>query len=1278
MPSIPSSASRRPKDREAPAADAPAPSWSESIGSTFRLGRDDQIGHLDEEQAMAYGPLATALAEVNGNSVDKYLPFSRNNYFVNKDDFFKDLQAARSKNPNLLQGVPSTANEFDKQWQEKNKNRIARDADISARSDWVPWLIGSFGAGMTDFTSYIPFGGGGSTVARGALKQAIGGAVVETVMQPSIATERARTGRELTAEEAAINIGAAGFLGGTLDLSIRSGGKLIGDNWGAIKSAPKAVQEKAWAKIIENSPALQKRLGNKIDWDAIDDADLPDLAESLIGLDSLTPDERGHIANIRREAQIDGMNPYIPDGAGMKAHYDGLAAAMERIMDDAPPTVPKARPAPVAASSGPLPRLKRSTAISSGNVSGDAFAVVKSRIGVVESGANNAAKNPKSSATGTYQFVTGTWVKLYVERYGRGGLSDGQIAAKRSSGQLQEILMTDLMNANAKSLRGNGHAADAGNLYLAHFSGSAGANKLLRADPNASARSVLGDAVIKANPFLAKMNAADVINWAHRKMTGKNGVSRSISRSNRVSVNQAALLDQTIDLEADTRSWIEKELAATDAERARLDAEDVNGSSASANFDDGLNAQPEPFDISGVDAIEPLRPIEPAARLPDAPPVEVLAVLPQLRQVVQSRSIRLDRQKEIAEALGSDVETVRSGLTALAASGEIRGRSDAEGNLRFTQIPRDNSPVDMLKFIARQGGLHPSGVNARLADVVSTKGHSLGKGGRDWDKHYVHGVGKLVRAKGKGLDEIGEDLWEAGYFGLPSATERPTESELIDAIDDAVFGRRKIYAADDQAAIEARQSRQELMSEEELHYARREFDDVATEMGFGLTDDEFGEAFDLYLNQRDFDPDTGLTIEQAIIETQNRQLEAVQRGLYDELEGDSYDLYDDELNQAWIADSQSHAENWRGQAPFARAESEGSAGGRGSRRDAQAYEPVELAPEAYKPFDDPGEGAGVTSQIDSMEHDLRAVVGRETDAAIASPASRPDYSPDDDAIPLDSTKTADLWLLSDNELEALEDGLRTAEKANIRRALGDEKFQQYEKMISDNTRSNFLGQLELDERQSLLIYGRAPDPRATADDVAEVRKAIGSIALDDSQSYLIGELIAALGKLDSAKIESVNAGLGAPWEQAAFITFRNGVLALERQGIERSAIPALIGKGYEARGIETADAEFMMEKLFGARKKRQPQQIAKSDPTDMFGGATDVKKRQALERQAEGALSNDATQKPVGSDGGLFDPDSWAQAGFRLNEEGDVVNPADLLAEFDAEAAILKTIKDCL
>lgn len=128
------------------------------------------------------------------------------------------------------------------------------------------------------------------------------------------------------------------------------------------------------------------------------------------------------------------------------------------------------------------------------------------RIAQVESGLNPNATNPASSASGLYQFTRGTW-----GRYGSGDPRD-PVASTDAAARLT--------NANTSALRSAGLPVTPGTIYLSHFAGADGARKLLTASPDTPAGAVLGEKAVQANPFLGRMTAGQLTNWASSKMGG--------------------------------------------------------------------------------------------------------------------------------------------------------------------------------------------------------------------------------------------------------------------------------------------------------------------------------------------------------------------------------------------------------------------------------------------------------------------------------------------------------------------------------------------------------------------------------------------------------------------------------------------------------------------------------------------------------------------------------------------------------------------------------------
>ena len=139
-----------------------------------------------------------------------------------------------------------------------------------------------------------------------------------------------------------------------------------------------------------------------------------------------------------------------------------------------------------------------------------------------ESGGNPNAVNPRSSASGLGQFIDSTWLATFKAARPdlAEGKSDQEILALKTDPQLSKEMTEAYAGQNQATLSKAGLPVTPGSTYLAHFAGPGGAVKVMQADPNAPAGDILGAAVVKANPFLARMTAGDLQAWAAKKVGG--------------------------------------------------------------------------------------------------------------------------------------------------------------------------------------------------------------------------------------------------------------------------------------------------------------------------------------------------------------------------------------------------------------------------------------------------------------------------------------------------------------------------------------------------------------------------------------------------------------------------------------------------------------------------------------------------------------------------------------------------------------------------------------
>lgn len=144
------------------------------------------------------------------------------------------------------------------------------------------------------------------------------------------------------------------------------------------------------------------------------------------------------------------------------------------------------------------------------------------RVIQAESGGRANAKNPNSSASGAGQFIDSTWIQT-ARRYFADqvrGLSDQQILAMKSDVEMNRRMIRAYAAENARALIEGGQEVNEAALQLAHFLGSGGALKVLRAQPGTKISDIPGmEAAVKANPTILGGGATreDVLAYAERR-----------------------------------------------------------------------------------------------------------------------------------------------------------------------------------------------------------------------------------------------------------------------------------------------------------------------------------------------------------------------------------------------------------------------------------------------------------------------------------------------------------------------------------------------------------------------------------------------------------------------------------------------------------------------------------------------------------------------------------------------------------------------------------------
>jgi hypothetical protein len=149
------------------------------------------------------------------------------------------------------------------------------------------------------------------------------------------------------------------------------------------------------------------------------------------------------------------------------------------------------------------------------------FDVFLDRLMIAESSGRSAAKNPRSTALGPFQFIRSTFLDITRRHFSleTAGLSEAEILSLRSDRDLSRRAATVFCRENAKYLQDRGHEPTFAHLRLAFLLGAADAAQVLHAKQQTPLTDLLSPLVVKANPFMRAMSVADLLQKSERDVS---------------------------------------------------------------------------------------------------------------------------------------------------------------------------------------------------------------------------------------------------------------------------------------------------------------------------------------------------------------------------------------------------------------------------------------------------------------------------------------------------------------------------------------------------------------------------------------------------------------------------------------------------------------------------------------------------------------------------------------------------------------------------------------
>jgi hypothetical protein len=695
-----------------------------------------------------------------------------------------------------------------------------------------------------------------------------------------------------------------------------------------------------------------------------------------------------------------------------------------------------------------------------------------------------------------------------------------------------------------------------------------------------------------------------------------------------------------------------------------------------------------------VAALESDRPMNPAVFETPAPAVKEAAApgFDPTPFLSAAEAYARDRKAGplTTEALGAHLGLSRGQaqdvLSRLAGSERGRGLfrvsyNPKSGVAKFSRPMQRKGFVDLITQLADMGGVRPDGGH----DLLNTLG-----------QRFVGGAGPLFRKGGMSLEDAGLWLMQNGWVRAnDTGNGIPTEAEVIDLIDRAL--REKMYHPEEgAAAMEADRAKLQANDGEWQDRADAIRGDVERinannpdNFPLKLTDDDVAAIVPTL-------PDHA-TIEDAIFAhwdamAREAEIEAAAVG-----EDAGFDDYADDVpfggedNGSAIDQA---GQDSGGSAAAAGDAREGGAGIGGAESEAFTGAAAEQALEAF----DAPHGEGPTAQVESLWHDLKAEV-EAMDHLALSEAAAAAAAPDRFAIVNGKIKT-----LTGREIPV---------PKPIRLGAGD-------RAVANDVRA--LSQWLIDQARSE-AQARGDDFNGPAFDRMEAKR------LSDGDKsvlneYLFGDpdptfrVMEAAPAMEARPAEAAAMDVMTPAEREKYkglITRhpgRDGKPATTKQVVEQGWNAANYGfeladdpyyatssnstawrKGWNSAAPEERGSRLRTDRA-AAEARRAPVasitegagpvgdtatgslglDAAQEAPA---GGMTERQRAEMATRLQQSQMRRGGQQSADQISGGLFDAARDQLDAFAM-PDGSTVSKADLLAEFDADDAAIKTIRDCL